>query len=76
MQTDYANKMAGFGLKRGLERTGIKHETALEYYARLDAAEKLWKDKKIEIVEPKKPLGFTINTKEIIEQNRALQVYP
>lgn len=72
MQTDYANKMAGFGLKRGLERTGIKHETALEYYARQDAAEKLWKDRKIEIVEPKKPLGFTINTKEIIEQNKSL----
>ena len=44
----------------------------MEYYARQDAAEKLWKDRKIEIVEPKKPLGFTINTKEIIEQNKSL----
>jgi len=34
-QDRYAEKMAEFGLKRGLKRTGIKHEDAKEYYARI-----------------------------------------
>lgn len=72
MQTDYAKKMEVFGLKRGLERTGIKHETATEYYARHKEAEKALKLDVVRLVEPKKKLGITTNTKEIIEQNRHL----
>jgi len=34
-QDRYADKMAQFGLKRGLKRTGIKHEDAQRYYARI-----------------------------------------
>ena len=34
LQTDYANHMSKFDLYRGLQRIGIRHETAAEYYAR------------------------------------------
>ncbi len=34
LQTDYAQHMEKFGLQRGLERVGVKHESAQEYYAR------------------------------------------
>ena len=72
MQTDYAKKMEVFGLKRGLERTGVKHETATEYYARHKEAEQALKLDKISLVIPKKTLGITINAKEIFEQNKLL----
>jgi hypothetical protein len=72
MQTDYAKKMEGLGLKRGLERTGIKHETATEYYARHKEAENALKLDKISLVKPKKTLGITVNAKEIFEQNKLL----
>ena len=72
MQTDYAKKMEGLGLKRGLERTGIKHETATEYYARHKEAEQALKLNRISLVKPKKTLGITVNAKEIFEQNKLL----
>lgn len=72
MQTDYAKKMEVFGLKRGLERTGIKHETATEYYARHKEAEQALKLNRISLVKPKKTLGITVNAKEIYEQNKLL----
>lgn len=38
LQNDYAAAMAPFGLERGLENTGIKHEDAKAYYARMEKA--------------------------------------
>lgn len=35
-QTRYAEQMAQFGLERGLKRTGIKHEDARAFYARVN----------------------------------------
>lgn len=40
-QDKYAEYMKPFGLKRGLEDTGITHEGAEEYYKRVNAAKKL-----------------------------------
>lgn len=44
LQTDYAQKMAGFGLIRGIEQSRAKHTTTREYYAQIEAV----KDVKIE----------------------------
>lgn len=38
LQNHYAEKMNPFGLERGLENTGIKHEDAKAYYARMEQA--------------------------------------
>lgn len=35
-QDRYANAMKVFGLERGIRNTGIKHESAKEYYARME----------------------------------------
>lgn len=39
-QTRYADAMNPFGLERGIENTGIKHENAQSYYTRISQAEK------------------------------------
>ena len=39
-QDKYAAMMQEFGLQRGKKSTGIKHESAREYYARMEAANK------------------------------------
>lgn len=39
-QDKYGIIMNAFGLKRGLENTGIRHETAKEYYARINETDK------------------------------------
>lgn len=39
-QTRYAAAMGKFGLDRGIENTGIKHENAQDYYSRIAEAEK------------------------------------
>lgn len=39
-QTRYAAAMGNFGLERGIENTGIKHENAQDYYSRITEAEK------------------------------------
>lgn len=39
-QTRYASQMKPFGLERGIENTGIKHENAQSYYTRISEAEK------------------------------------
>lgn len=72
MQTDYANKMEQFDLKRGLERTGISHETATEYYARQKEAENVFKKKSIGLVQPTKKIFGIANRKEIVRQNKEL----
>lgn len=38
LQNDYAKAMAPFGLERGIENTGIKHEDAKAYYSRMEKA--------------------------------------
>lgn len=38
LQNHYAEKMNPFGLERGRENTGIKHEDAKAYYARMEQA--------------------------------------
>jgi 5S rRNA maturation endonuclease (ribonuclease M5)/gas vesicle protein len=38
-QTRYADQMKEFGLERGIKGTGIKHETAKEYYTRINQTE-------------------------------------
>lgn len=39
-QDRYAQAMQAFGLQRGIRNTGIKHESAKEYYARIEEAMK------------------------------------
>ena len=38
-QDRYAAQMKSFGLERGEKATGIKHENAREYYARIEQAQ-------------------------------------
>ncbi len=38
-QTRYAEAMQEFGLERGIKGTGVKHETAKEYYTRINQTE-------------------------------------
>lgn len=38
-QDRYAQAMQSFGLQRGIKSTGIKHENAREYYARIEQAQ-------------------------------------
>ena len=40
-QDRYAAQMKSFGLERGEKATGIKHENAREYYARIEQAQNL-----------------------------------
>jgi len=61
LQTDYAKSMECFGLERGLERVGIRHESAQEYYARNKKLDDLMNNPQIKVIEPKKGL-FKTNT--------------
>ena len=40
LQNTYAEKMKPFGLERGIESTGVKHENATAYYSRIEKSEK------------------------------------
>lgn len=40
LQNTYAEKMKPFGLERGIENTGIKHENATAYYSRIEKSER------------------------------------
>lgn len=40
LQNTYAEKMKPFGLERGIENTGVKHENATAYYSRIEKSEK------------------------------------
>lgn len=71
LQSDYARHMERFGLKRGLEHTGVKHETAQEYYAREKCITEYMQDPQIRPIEPRKSFLKT-NIKEIAEQNKRL----
>lgn len=73
IQTDYAQCMEQFGLERGLERVGIKHESALEYYARNKKVDEYLKKPNIKPIEPKTSFLKT-NIDEIYQQNQDLSV--
>lgn len=40
MQTDFANEVTSFGLKRGLERSKAEHKTIKKFYSELNGVEK------------------------------------
>jgi len=69
LQTDYAKSMECFGLERGLERVGIRHESAQEYYARNKRLDELMNNPQIKVIEPKKGL-FKTNIDELYKQNQ------
>lgn len=73
IQTDYAECMEQFGLKRGLERVGVKHESALEYYARNKKVDEYINQPNIKPIEPKKSFLRT-NIDEIYKQNQDLHL--
>lgn len=73
IQTDYAKRMEQFGLERGLERAGVKHESAQEYYARIERLDEYIKRPNIEPIEPKKGF-FKTNIDEIYKQAQELSV--
>lgn len=72
-QTDYAECMEQFGLKRGLERVGVKHESALEYYARNKKVDEYMKQPNIKPIEPRTNF-FKTNIDEIYKQNQELHM--
>ena len=55
-QDRYASHMMQFGLQRGIRNTGIKHENATEYYARMNQAKEV--AEKTEIKVEKGLLGY------------------
>lgn len=71
IQTDYAQRMEQFGLERGVERVGVKHESALEYYARNKKVDEFINQPSIKPIEPKKSFLKT-NIDEIYKQNQDL----
>lgn len=73
LQTDYAQKMEPFGLERGLERVGVKHESAQEYYARNQRVDNYLQEPNIKPIEPKKSL-LSNNFEEIYQQNQKLSL--
>ena len=48
-QDRYAQAMQSFGLERGLKSTGVKHENAREYYARMEQAKEVGDLKAIKV---------------------------
>lgn len=51
LQTEYANAMAKFGLKRGIERSNAKHTTIKQFYTLANKIKKLNKDQLKEVAE-------------------------
>lgn len=49
LQNDYAKAMAPFGLERGMENTGIKHEDAKAYYSRMEKANEVANNTEINV---------------------------
>lgn len=68
-QTRYAEAMEKFGLNRGRQTSGVKHESAKEFYARIKQAN--------EVAKEKKPLSEKANifnkSKIIQQQNQQIQ---
>lgn len=69
-QDRYAEAMKEFGLKRGLKGTGIKHDTAKEYYSRIQHAQ----DNVENIIqEPTKNVLGVYKEDSVIEMQNALK---
>lgn len=51
LQTEYANAMAKFGLKRGIERSNAKHTTIKQFYTLANKIKKLNKEQLKEVAE-------------------------
>ena len=49
LQNDYAKAMAPFGLERGIENTGIKHEDVKAYYSRMEKANEVANNTEINV---------------------------
>jgi len=69
-QDRYAEAMNEFGLERGLRHTGIKHENAKDYYARINQAQN---NVDIEIIEPSKGLLGNYKESSVIDMQNALK---
>lgn len=64
-QDRYASQMMQFGLERGIRNTGIKHENATEYYARMNQAKEV--AEKTEIKVEKGLLGYKAESVQELE---------
>jgi len=64
-QDRYASHMMQFGLQRGIRNTGIKHENATEYYARMNQAKEV--AEKTEIKVEKGLLGYKAESVQELE---------
>lgn len=66
-QDRYASQMMQFGLQRGIRNTGIKHENATEYYARMNQAKEV--AEKTEIKVEKGLLGYKAESVQELENS-------
>lgn len=66
-QDRYASHMMQFGLERGIRNTGIKHENATEYYARMNQANEV--AEKTEIKVEKGLLGYKAESVQELENS-------
>lgn len=66
-QDRYASHMMQFGLERGIRNTGIKHENATEYYARMNQAQEV--AEKTEIKVEKGLLGYKAESVQELENS-------
>lgn len=66
-QDRYASQMMQFGLERGIRNTGIKHENATEYYARMNQAKEV--AEKTEIKVEKGLLGYKAESVQELENS-------
>lgn len=71
-QDRYASAMQNFDLERGIRSTGIKHETAREYYTRIEEAQKSQNEPDIKA--SKNVLGV-YTAKSVEEVEEALKSY-
>lgn len=69
-QDRYAEAMQQFGLKRGLKRTGIKHENAKDYYSRIAHAQNNVEN---EVRDPSKNLLGIYRQNSVQEMQNALK---
>lgn len=72
-QDKYAEYMKPFGLKRGLEDTGIKHENAKEYYKRINNS--LDEMKELEVWEDKTNIFGQKSGEKKLNVEKSLQNY-
>lgn len=66
-QDRYASHMMQFGLERGIRNTGIKHEDAKEYYARMNEAKEVEETPEIKV--EKGLLGYKAESVQKLENS-------